>query len=111
MTYHILMKDIPVIDIITDELNKVIDFKKFVPDGPMQPFWGNNITTERFYDFLHDRCYEDGYLGLKDVLHNAGLSSNNPYLWNRRTHGVSFEDFFWIRYDDENIKWDDVRVQ
>lgn len=111
MVYHIMHTDTPVIDIITEGKYKVIGYKKFVPDSPMQPFWGDNITPKRFYDFLKDRCYEDGRADLKDILEAHGMESNDPYEWCKRTHGVTYEDFFWLKIDEEDIEWKDVRIR
>lgn len=111
MIYHIMDRDEPVIDIETDDKNKVIAFKKYRPDKPGQIFWGSNITTERFFNFLKSRCYEDCRADLPDILEYHGLESNNPYEWNRITHGVTYEDFIWIRYDNEKIEWKDVRIR
>ena len=103
--------DIPVIDIETNEKNRVIGYKKYIPDGRMQVMWGNNITTERLYNFLKSRCYEDNRADLQEILEYHGLTSNNPYEWCRLTHGVTYEDFTWIRYDDEQLEWKDVRIR
>jgi len=37
------------------------------------------------------------------------MKSNDPWEWNRKTHGVTWEDFFWIKFDGESISWEDVR--
>lgn len=112
MIYHIMNKDMQIIDIETDRLNRVISYHKYISDTPMQIFWGE-VTTKRFYDFLKDRCYEDGRADLEDILRYHGLSSNNPYEWVRLTHGVTYEDFVWIKFDDDpkNIKWKDVNIR
>ena len=110
MIYHIMNKNTPVVDIETDKINKVINCKKYIPDGPGQIFWGE-ITTDRFFKFLKSRCFEDGRPDLKDILDYHGLESNNPYEWNKLTHGVVYEDFIWIKYDDEDITWEDVKIR
>ena len=45
------------------------------------------------------------------ALERVGLSENNPWKWCRISHGVTYEDFFWIRFEDEDIQWKDVRVR
>lgn len=47
--------------------------------------------------------------GVKEI--TVGLSENNPWKWCRISHGVTYEDFFWIRFEDEDIQWKDVRVR
>ena len=111
MVYHIMFRDEPVLDIEVDNKNRVVRWEKFVPDGMKQPIWGDNINTMRLYDFLKSRCYEDGRSGLTEILTEAGMETNNPYEWVRVCHGVTWEDFFWVKIDDEDISWDEVRVR
>ena len=116
MIYHIMFKDKVIAD-VTREKNLITKIQKYVPDSPIQPFWGQmeNMSqqwlTTRFYKFLKDRCYEDGRADLPVILEQAGLENNNPYEFVKISHGVTYEDFFWIKFDDEEIKWDDVKVR
>lgn len=84
---------------------------KFVPDSCMQPFGGSRTDILRIYEFLKSRCYEDGRADLPGILRQAGLKENNPWEWVRLTHGVTWEDFFWIRFPGEKITWEDVRIR
>ena len=45
------------------------------------------------------------------ILAAHGLTENNPYEWCRKTHGVMYNDFWWIKFPGETIKWDDVKVR
>lgn len=89
--------------------HKEVSVKKFVPDGIKQPFSGNKLDLERVYNFLKDRCFEDGYAELKHILEKFDMESNNPWEWNRKTHGVTWDDYFWIKFEDEDIVWEDVK--
>ncbi len=115
--YHVMYMDIPVADVITEDDNIVVSITKFVEDSPMQPFCGitenssRPAMTKRFYDFLKDRCYEDGRGNLKEILDAAGLSSNNPFEWVKVCHGVTWEDYFWVKFDDEDICFEDVKIR
>ena len=90
---------------------------KYIEDSPMQPFCGitdassRQAMTNRFFGFLESRCYENNRADLPYILKQAGLTSNNPYEWIHVCHGVTWEDFFWVRFDDEEIAWDDVRIR
>lgn len=114
--YNIMFKDILVAVVKTNEKNIVEKIEKYVEDGPIQPFWGSMnqssaILTSRFFAFLKDRCYEDGRANLKEILDSANLESNNPYEWIKISHGVTYEDFFWIKFENENITWKDVKIR
>ena len=60
---------------------------------------------------LKDRCYEDSRGNLSEILEYFGLENNNPYKWCEITHGVTWEDFFGIKYDNEDISWEEVRIR
>ena len=111
MVYHIMCRSELVADVILNRDTREIHFEKYAPDGWKQPFSGTNLTWERFYSFLKSRCYEDGRADLKRILAEMDMQDNNPYEWVKKTHGVTWEDYFWIRIDDEKISWEDVRVR
>ncbi len=115
--YNIMYMNTVVADIKLNDKNMVESIIKYVKDSPMQPIWGDftNATmqemTRRFYVFIKDRCYEDCRVDLPRILEQAGMETNNPYEWIKISHGVTFEDFFWIKEDWEDLKWDDVKVR
>lgn len=89
--------------------HKEVSIKKIMPDGMKQVFNGSKLDLERVYSFLKERCFEDGYTDLENVLEKVGMTSNNPWEWNRKTHGVTWEDYFWVKFEGENIVWEDVK--
>ncbi|MBQ6735171.1 MAG: helix-turn-helix transcriptional regulator [Lachnospiraceae bacterium] len=109
--YHVMHLDDVVADVTLSADKKNIRIEKYEPDGIRQPFSGTNLTLERFYRFLKSRCYEDGRADLDRILKKACLSDNNPYQWVALTHGVTYDDFFWIKTDQETLTWDEVRIR
>jgi len=101
----------PVTDIHISDDKKMVEIIKLIPDSIRQPFSGTKLDLERVYNFLKDRCYEDGRADIKEILAQAGLESNNPWEWMKITHGVTYEDLFWIRFPDENLTWEDVKLR
>ena len=111
MEFTVMHKNEPVADVKISENKKCVDIQKLIPDSIKQPFCGNNLNLDRVFNFLKDRCYEDGRGDLKQILSQAGLTYNNPWKWALVTHGVTYEDFFWIRFPGETITWEDVRIR
>ena len=89
--------------------HKQVKIQKLVPDSIIQPFSGSDCSIYRVYNFLKSRCYEDARVDLKEILSQTHLTNNNPWEWNKITHGVMWEDNFWIMFENENLKWEDVR--
>ena len=89
--------------------HKKVNIKKNLPDGIKQPFSGTKLDLERVYNFLKDRCFEDAYADLKNILAKFDMESNNPWEWCRKTHGVTWDDYFWLKFEGEDIVWEDVK--
>jgi len=109
MEFTVMCADKPVAEVYISEDKKEVKINRLVPDSIEQPFGGDKLDLERVYRFLKSRCYEDGRADLKEILAQAGMSSNNPWEWVKITHGVTWEDFFWIRFPGETLTWEDVR--
>ena len=109
--YHIMYMNELVTVVRLSYDKKRIHFDKIRKDGPFQPFSGSKLDLERFYRFIKSRCYEDERADLSDILSELHLSDNNPYDFIQITHGVTYEDFFWIKMDYEKLKWEDVRLR
>lgn len=107
--FTVMYENNPVAKVFVSENHKQVTIEKLVPDSIIQPFGGNNLSLERVYSFLKSRCYEDERDGLDEILKQANLASNNPWEWNKITHGVMWEDQFWIRFEGEGLLWEDVR--
>lgn len=109
MVYHIMHLDIPVIDIEADRCKRMVSYTKHLPDTDRKQVFRGDINAERLYTFLKDRCYEDGRRDLPEILEAHGMTYNDPYIWCQKTHGVTYEDFLWVKVDDEKITWEEVK--
>lgn len=108
--YEIMYKNQTVADVLLSKDKKyILSFMK-TKNLFMMPF-KNNINVFDFYRFIKDRCYEDGRDNLNIILNAAKLTSNDPYKWIKISHGVTWEDYFWIKEKNENIIWKEVRVR
>ena len=109
--YHftVMCESTPVAVVKVSDDHKEVQVKKLVKDSIMQPFGGTDLSLGRVYGFLKSRCYEDGRTDLDEILAQAHLDSNNPWKWNKITHGVMWEDQIWIRFEGEDLSWEDVR--
>lgn len=107
--FTVMHRDTPVADVSVADDHKNVKIDKLVPDSIIQPFGGSDLSVHRVYAFLKSRCYDDYRADLKEILEQAHLTDNNPWKWNKITHGVTWEDELWIRFEHENLKWEDVR--
>lgn len=112
MRFSTMWKNEKTADVYISDDRKTVEINRYTEVPYKQPFNGTRLDLDRVYSFLKGRCYEDGRDGLDEILAKAGLTSNDPWKWNRLTHGVTWEDFIWIKWEGEDrLRWEDVRVR
>ena len=111
MEFTVLHMDEPVAYVWVSEDHKQVKIDKLIPDCFKQPFCGDRLDIFRIYQFLKSRCYEDGRGDLKEILAQAEMTSNNPWEWVKHSHGVTYEDFWWVRFPGEQLTWENVKVR
>lgn len=111
MEFMVMHLNEPVAHVKISENKKWVFIEKLIPDSYKQPFCGDKADIFRVYDFLESRCYENGRADLAEILELAGMRDNDPWEWVKRTHGVVYEDFIWIRFPGEDLEWKDVAIR
>lgn len=111
MEFTVMYMDRPVANVKIANDRKHVEIEKLIPDSILQPFSGAKLDMERVYQFLKSRCYEDGRADLDDILKQANMKDNNPWEWVKLTHGVTYEDTFWIRFPGEQLTRREVKVR
>lgn len=94
--------------------NGILQLTRYTLNPLIQVFpRGDDTTIEDVYNFLESRCYEDCRYNLQEILASAGMTSNNPWEWCRKTHGVTYDDFYWLRFpdDSDDISWEKVKIR
>lgn len=107
--FTVMHRNDPVAQVWISDDHMNVRIEKIIPDSLIQPFGGDDLSINRVYRFLKSRCYEDGRADLQEILNQAELRENNPWEWNRVTHGVTWEDDLWIKFDGEELQWENVR--
>ena len=81
-------------------------------DHPLrQIFPSEVINRNQLNEILKLRCLEEGRDDIYEKLKALGLSSYDPLKIIKKTHGVSFNDYIWIRFPGEDISMKDVMVR
>ena len=71
-----------------------------------------DITLEDVYQFLESRCMPKGRKDqMQEYLVGLGLEEYNPWKIVKKTHGVMWEDFLWLRFPEEELTWEDVKIR
>ena len=90
--------------------NKV-HVSRYIIHPVRQIFHADEITRNQLMEALKLRCLEEGRPDINEWLKYRGLNSYNPLEIVRKTHGVSYNDYIWIRFPGENLRAEDVLVR
>ncbi len=102
-------KDRKTADIIVNEDNVI--YKRYSEDIMSVPFMFEP-TKEHIVEFIKSRCIsKERVENTPGYLENLGLSSYEPLEIVKKTHGIMWEDYMWIKFPDDNITWEDVKVR
>ncbi|MCD7717478.1 MAG: hypothetical protein LUI39_13725 [Lachnospiraceae bacterium] len=91
--------------------NNEVSVKKYTTRMDEQPFYSGPADMERIYGFLEGRCMNRNRNCLGEYLDWLGLDEYDPYEIVKKTHGVMWEDFLWLKFPGEDISWKDVRIR
>jgi hypothetical protein len=109
MKFEILWCDTLIARAEWDSEYKLYRITSFDRTPGRNPFLGGDMTSLQMDDFIKERCFEECNGNAKMFLEDMGLSAYNPWEIVKITHGVMLEDFVWIRFDGEDLKWNDVK--
>ena len=76
-----------------------------------QPFIKKPVTIDFVNSFLERRSIPQNRNNIDEILFNLGLNEYNMLDILKKTHGVSFDDFWWIKFENEDLNWKDVKVR
>lgn len=102
---HLLLKDVPLLDIQENGICTILDFDRL-------PFAlrKENITFVDFIEWASNRTLSIGRSFAKEILNTLRLSQTNRYAVCKACWGLSLEDAYWIRQDGDKKTWEDVSL-
>lgn len=102
---ELLLKDKPILQIEDNGPCKVLDFERL-------PFAlrRQDITLADFIEWASSRTLSIGRSYAKEILNTLRLSQNNRYAVCKACRGVSLEDSYWIRQEDDGKTWEEINL-
>ncbi|MBR4514538.1 MAG: hypothetical protein IKO61_06595 [Lachnospiraceae bacterium] len=88
-----------------------VNVSRFIIHPIRQIFSSEHISRNQLNEILKLRCFEEGRPDIKDKLASIGLTEYIPIEIVKRTHGVSYNDYIWIRFPGEKLRAEDVLVR
>ena len=84
---------------------------RFIIHPVRQLFYSDNITRNQLNEIFRLRCFDENRPDAMDKLRYLGLTEYNPKEIVKKTHGVSYNDYLWFRFEGENLRAEDVLVR
>lgn len=110
ITFYVMSKDEKIAKCVIRD-GELISIDKYAKEIYDQPFYGENTSLEYVMSFLEDRVVNRNKYNINEILASLGLDHYDMIDILRKTHGVSYDDFTWIKFEGENISYKDVRVR
>lgn len=88
-----------------------ITSKKYDNSLNGQLFLSDNITPLYLKSIFESRIFSKKRSDLPRLLNVLDIEKYDAYDIIKKTHGISSADRFWFKFDNENIKYDDVRIR
>ena len=88
-----------------------VHISRYIIHPVHQIFHADTITRYQLTEILRSRCIDEGRSDVGRVLKAMGVNEYNPLEIVRRTHGVSYNDYIWIRFPGEKLRAEDVMVR
>lgn len=81
----------------------------FTDDIIDAPFGGRTeVSLSDLQDFYEYRCFPESRGNAKQLL-KGKLYGYNRLAIIYDTHGIMSDDYYWIRFENQDLKWDDVK--
>ena len=90
---------------------KRVHVSRYIIHPIRQLFYSDSITRNQLNEILRLRCFDEGRSDKVEKLKAMGLTEYRPIDIIRKTHGVSYNDYLWIRFPGEKLTAKDVLVR
>lgn len=109
LEFDVMFKEEAVAHIVVN--NKLCEVDTYNNIPYKQPFFKKPVTRGYVNAFLEKRVVPKDKANIEEVLNQLNVKAYNVIEILKKTHGVSFDDFFWVKFNNENITWDEVRIR
>lgn len=75
------------------------------------PFLGSEgeLNSSKVLKYFKSRVFPETRFDMKQLLEGLGVNSYSPLSIVKKTHGVLFDDYIWIRFaGEDNLRYEDV---
>ncbi len=96
--------------VFVDYRKQTVEVENFTDDIVLQAFGRRKITTSTIDEFFRERVFPETRVNCKEILRQMGFKNYDAESIARKTHGILYNDLWWLRFDDEDLKWEDIKL-
>ncbi len=82
--------------------------QRFTDHPVKQIFRDEEIDVFKLSTILETRCWQRDCRNIDNYLKKLDIPYYDPLAIVKMTHGVSYNDFLWFKFNGENLTWKDV---
>lgn len=101
----LLLKNQPILQIHDNGICQILDFDR-LPFGLRK----ENLTFMDFIEWASNRTLSIGRSYAKEILNSLRLSQTNRYEVCKACRGLSLEDCYWIKQENDEACWEEVNL-
>ena len=115
--FDVMLDNVPVVTVKANLKDRTAAFVKHTDDRRKLPaylygLYGFRATEPSFYwleKFIEDRTFPRERMNCNDLLAWMGLDRYDVWEINRKTHGITTDDPFWLRFEGESVTREELR--
>ena len=111
LDFEILNKNDVIAHVIVDRENQIVDVKQYTDHPVHKQFKQKEITMQDIAKWLRGRCFPETRFNKDQLLQDLGLRTYSPLSIVKKTHGLQFEDYYWVRFQGERLCYDDIKIR
>lgn len=69
------------------------------------------ITLKHVNMFIESRVPSKERADIDFILKKYGVPAYNPYWLCSKSHGQKVTDYLWVKFNDEEVNYDDIRIR
>lgn len=108
-SFWIMNKDRVICKVNIDGLN--VELIQYSTDIVDRQFRSDSPSIEDVYDWIEDRCFPSSRDNKKEILDSLNLNLYEPLEIVKNTHGLLQDDYIWIKWEGEDIEYDDIKIR
>lgn len=91
-----------------DYAKQLVEVENFTDDVVSQVFGRQKVTIDSIDEFFRERTFPETRVDKDVLLEMLGLQRFDAEAICRKTHGMLIHDFSWIRFDNEDLSYEDI---